>query len=273
MPHIGKNKKRHVIDFFLALTLCAGVFLLGRDFYYRYAVYSQSLMSEAVSDSSYYDEQYDLFSRELNLFLSAIGVPPEVVTENEDLRDWYYFELRKKTLIEDQEGFFEASVHEKIEAPVRAYLAENGIALSDEAELGFHNMLSSLEQNLSSEISHVDLIKWYEERNAYLSASEGMREILMISILLCICFLFLIQHYPLRGAFYSGIGIFSGGVLGVLYIVGKYFLSEGTGEAASSVMLYGKAVLYQGILVPLAAIAIGIFFLLLYRLLFAFRKH
>ena len=79
-------------------------------------------MSEAVNSSDYYERQYQRFEQELKLFLGAIAVPTSVVEEDQSLQEWYFFELRKKVLVEDRKGAFEESVRDKIEGPIRIHM-------------------------------------------------------------------------------------------------------------------------------------------------------
>ncbi len=264
-----KNKKRHVVDWLLVLVLAAGLFTMAAVFYFRYAVYSQNVMSEAVASSEYYEEQYSKFEQELGLFLSAISVPEDVINEDQGLREWYYFELRKKTLTEDRAGFFEESIHEKIEEPVRQYLTENQITLSEEAELGFENMLSSLEKNLAMEIDHPDIRSWNEERTQFFSESELILQLSALAAVCAILLLFFIQHYLYRGVHYTGIGFIIGGLLSAAYILTQYLLPSGEGAAPAglgSISIFRQSVLFQGMLIPAAMLGAGILLLIAERL-------
>ena len=267
--HSNRHLKRHILDWLLVLVIALGSFLIAVNGYYRYGVYSQTIMSESVSESEYYDEQYDKFEQELNLFLDAIGVPAEVVNEGQDLRSWYSFELRKKVLTEDKEGAFSDGIRDKIEMPVRTYLYENNILLSDEAELGFANMLQSLEANLTEEINHPDIQRWYAEREAF-EADTGLSTFLgAAAAVLAAVILFLIQHYWYRAVYYTGTGVLCGGLMSAAYILYLRF-GAGTGEAdgtLQSLSIYHAKVLETGCLIAALCIGLGIFLMIAERVI------
>ena len=250
-----------MIDYLLTGVIGVSIFVLCTIFYYRYAVFAQNVMSDSVSASEYYEEQYDKFERELDLFLSSIGVPSDVVSEGQDLRSWYYFELRKRVLTESREDTLEKSIGDKIETPVRTYLSDNHIELSDEAETGFESMLRSLEHNLSQELDHPDIRTWYEERNAFAGESGASAGIASIAVILAVGILFAIQHYKYRTLHYMGIGCLFGGIGAAAYVLLQYFRLNGM-EAADgafqSIQLFIKNTTMTGSLIPAAVCAAGI---------------
>ena len=255
-----KNSKRHVIDYLLVLVIGASLFSLCTIFYYRYAVYARNVMSESVSASEYYEEQYDKFENELDLFLSAIGVPAEVVSDGQDLQSWYYFELRKKVLTEGREGSFEESVRDKIETPVRTYLSENNIGLSEEAEAGFENMLQSLENNLSEEISHPDIQVWNTERESFAQKSAVPTGAAALAAAAATVLLFLIQHYKYRAVHYMGLGIALGGAGGIAYVLYQYqrLHAAAADGGLRSIQLFTKNISVTGVMIPAAVFAVGL---------------
>ena len=256
-----KNSRRHVIDYLLAGIIGVSVFALCTIFYYRYAVYAQNVMSDSVSASEYYEEQYDKFERELELFLDSIGVPSSVVSEGQDLRSWYYFELRKRVLTENRAGALEKSVQEKIETPVRTYLSENNIGLSEEAEAGFESMLQSLETNLSQELDHPDIEAWYAEREAFAQESGKTLGLALLAVMMAVGTLFFIQHYKYRTLHYAGLGCLLGGICGATYVLFQYISLNKAGmseEALGSIQLFIKNSSVTGAMIPAAACAVGI---------------
>ena len=256
-----KNTKRHVIDYLLAGIIAAAIFSLCTILYYRYAVFAQNVMSDSVSASEYYEEQYDKFERELDLFLGSIGVPSSVVSDGQDLQSWYYFELRKRVLTENREGTLEKSIQDKIETPVRTYLSENNIGLSGEAEAGFESMLKSLESNLSQELDHPDIRTWYGERDAFTEKSSLSMGIAALAAVLAAGILFTIQHYKYRTLHYAGIGCLLGGVCGAGYVLFQYLRLNGAEPvdgALQSIQLFIKNITLTGAMIPAAACAVGI---------------
>ncbi|MDO4265189.1 MAG: hypothetical protein Q4C63_01810 [Eubacteriales bacterium] len=271
--HFDRHKKRHLIDRLLMLVIAFSGFLLAGTAYYRYAVYSQSIMSEAVSESDYYDRQYQQFEQELNLFLGAIGVPEDVVSKNQELRDWYSFELRKKVLTEDQAGAFENGIREKIEVPVRNWLNENNIQLSKEAELGFAGMLSSLETNLTEELNHPDIRRWYTEKASF--EAEYKKSVLLSAAAFTVSgiLLFLIQHFQYRAFHYMGSGVILGGLMSTAYVIYMHlgFGTEATEETPGALSLYADKVLAAGILISLLMVGTGVFLLITERIIRRYR--
>lgn len=266
--HFDRHKKRHLLDWLLMLVLALSSFLLAGTAYYRYAVYSQNIMSEAVGGSEYYDAQYGKFEQELNLFLGAIGVPEEVVSRDQGLRDWYSFELRKKVLTEDQEGAFSEGIKNKIELPVRTWLSENNIQLSEEAELGFSNMLSSLETSLTEELNHPDIGRWYEEKAAFLAEYGKTVLPAAAAFILSVVLLVLIQHFRYRAFHYMGSGMILGGLMSAAYVIYMHFSFRGeeAAEKLASLSLYEEKVLAAGLMIALLQIGTGIFLLIAERI-------
>lgn len=272
MPHSHytkhKIRKRHLMDRLLTGILGAAVCLLCVVFYYRYAVYSQSVMSESVSASEYYEKQYDRFSEELRLFLGAIGVPEAIAGNEEELRAWYSFELRKKVLTEDRAGAFSASIYERIEKPVRNYLAEEQIVLSAEAEAGFRNMLSSLESNLKDEIDHPDIRQWYAERDAFEGHSGPAVLLSGAAAAVAVLILFLIQHYRYRAVYYTGAGLCLGGAAGALCVLLNDLSLRGRSVAATTLnaaLIYAGKISTAGFMIAAAFFALGLMLLVLER--------
>ena len=263
-----KNEKRHIVDKLLTLVIAAALGMLCFLGIYQYGVFSKSLMSEAVNSSDYYERQYQRFEQELKLFLGAIAVPTSVVEEDQSLQEWYFFELRKKVLVEDRKGAFEESVRDKIEGPIRQYLTEHGIKLSSEAELGFDNIILSLEDNLNMEINHPDIVRWYEGRDAFIRKSMPVIVSMIITVLFSLFLLFIIQHYIYRAFFYAGMGFLLGGILGGFAAGIFYFSLEGNYRGRFlSVEMFLKSAMTQGLLIPIMLFFVGISFLIVEHLM------
>lgn len=274
---MDKNLRRHMIDCLLSAAIAFGVFVLCMIGYYSFGVYSQELMSEAVTSSAQYEERYQDFRQELSLFLSGIGVPEDVVGSDEDLRSWYYFELRKRTIaeLEDQEdltaGEMEASEEEtsqdtgtslkrRIETPIRDYIAEQGIVLTPEAEMGLENMLSSLEQGLYSDMGHPDLERWHGDKEAFSETVLTIGAAALAVVLAAGTGLICIQHYMYRSLHYAGIGVIAGGaVCGIASVVMYVQQMEAHPEGMSSTSeIYVRGVLESGLLSAFCAVGLGI---------------
>lgn len=274
---MDKNLRRHMIDCLLSAAIAFGVFVLCMIGYYSFGVYSQELMSEAVTSSAQYEERYQDFRQELSLFLSGIGVPEDVVGSDEDLRSWYYFELRKRTIaeLEDQEdlaaGETEASEEEtsqdtgtslkrRIETPIRDYIAEQGIVLTPEAEMGLENMLSSLEQGLYSDMGHPDLESWHGDKEAFSETVLTIGAAALAVVLAAGTGLICIQHYMYRSLHYAGIGVIAGGAVCGITSVVMYVQQMGAHQEgmSSSSEIYVRGVLESGLLSAFCAVGLGI---------------
>ena len=288
---MDKNLRRHMIDCLLSAAIAFGVFVLGMLGYYGFGVYSQELMSEAATSSGRYEERYEEFRQELELFLFGIGVPEDVVGDDESLRSWYYFELRKRTIaeLEEQEGLTAdvetseeeaarteeteqsaatdaavqdtgTSLRRRIETPIRDYIAGQGIVLTPEAEMGLENMLSSLEQGLYSDMGHPDLERWHRDKEAFsdnvLICGAAALAVVFASGVGLIC----IQHYMYRSLHYAGVGVIAGGVVCGIASVVMYIQQMGAHQEgmSSSAEIYVRGVLESGLLSAFCAVGLGI---------------
>lgn len=289
---MDKNMRRHMIDCLLSAAIAFGVFVLGMLGYYGFGVYSQELMSEAATSSTRYEERYEEFKQELDLFLSGIGVPEDVVGDEESLRSWYYFELRKRTIAElEEQGGLTAdeaetseeeaalseeteqsaetdvaaqdtgtSLRRRIETPIRDYIAEQGIVLTPEAEMGLENMLSSLEQGLYSDMGHPDLERWHRDKEAFsenvlICGAAALAVVFAAGVgLLCI------QHYMYRSLHYAGVGVIAGGVVCGIASVVMYVQQMGAHPEgmSSSSEIYVRGVLESGLLSAFCAVGLGV---------------
>lgn len=207
---------RHALSFAMAGCMAASIVLLTGLMTLHFGFYRQENLSQAFTETDYYEVNYRTAKQEIDAVTAAIGIP-ESVLSGQDIEQWYKFEMRKTVLRNSESGYFEKTVIKNVQKPINDYLSSQDIELTPLASRGLANMITSVVKSFRAGVEIPGLDAWYKAAELEAGASARWTAICSFLLLAAAGTILLVQQHKKHAVVYLGYGFMAGAAADIAF--------------------------------------------------------
>lgn len=230
----GKRRRRRICNGILTAVTAISLWGLMVTGIFRTAVYRMEIINQVISETGYEQKRWEAFRAEAGDAVRDAGLPEEIL-DWERIRDRFLVELKQElrgSKEEESGGWLSSMAAER----VRAFLDEQEIHMTEEAERGVAALGENLQAMEERYTSVPEIENWKKREKAFQEQEKAAMMLLGGILLLAMGTAAGIQHRKSRILDIAGIGGLAGSVLTAASVMTAWWLSKGETEGPAGLL-------------------------------------